>query len=273
MQGALEVKSLAYRTDLMLLSFDSEIRDRGKYWVVQTPQNPSFYWGNFLLFKQPPRAEDAARWPALFTEEIGRPPTVKHQVFGWDDPEGQLGEIEPFLEQGFRLDQVEALAARAVHMPRHYNHDVDVRPLSIYHEWEQARENQMLAREPGHEARAHRAYLQRQLERRRAMAQAGWGAWYGAFLDEDLVADLGIFGRGGLGRYQSVQTHPGFRRQGIAGTLVYEAARHAQVMWDFERLVIVADTDSDAGRLYQSLGFSLADRAAGLERWPGINDE
>ena len=38
----------------------------------------------------------------------------------------------------------------------------------------------------------------------------------------------------------------------------------------FNRLVIVADRDSDAGRLYRTLGFSPAGRAAALERWPGI---
>lgn len=269
-RGAPELNSLVYRTDLMLLSYDSEITDREDHWLVVSPHNPTYYWGNFLLFKNAPRVGDADRWQALFAEEIGTPPDVVHQVFGWDTPGAELGDVEPFLARGFRLDRVEALAASEAHSPRHYNHDVNVRPLSTYPEWEQARENQMLVRSPEHEAQAHRTFLQAQLERRRAMAQAGWGAWYGAFLGDELVADLGIFGHGELGRYQSVQTDPAFRRRGIAGTLVYEAARHAQQLWGFKQLVIVADRDSSAGRLYQSLGFSLADRAAGLERWPGI---
>ncbi len=254
----------------MLLAFDGHIDDRGQYLVVKSPNNPNFYWGNFLLFREPPGPGDKARWQALFAEEIGHPPQVQHQVFGWDSTTGKLGHVEPFLENGFRLDLVEALAAEEAKMPRHYNHDVSVRPLSTLREWEQARENQMLVRDPEHEAKAHRAFLQKQLERRRAMARAGWGDWYGAFLDEELVADLGIFGRAGLGRYQSVQTHPGFRRRGVAGTLVYEASRHAVVTHDFRRLVIVADQDSPAGRLYQSLGFSPIHQSAGLERWPGI---
>lgn len=264
------VQSLAYRTDLMLLAFDAEIADRGEHLTVRSPHNPSHYWGNFLLFKRPPRPGDKVRWQARFAEEIGTPPQIRHQVFGWDSGAGELGHVQPFLDDGFRLEHVEALAAERVHSPRHYNHDVSVRPLSTYQEWEQARENQMLAREAGHEARAYRAYLQGQLERRRAMAKSGWGDWYGAFLDHELVADLGIFGREGLGRFQSVQTHPGFRRQGIAGTLIYEAARHATVTRNFHQLVIVAASESDSGRLYQSLGFSPAGRAAGLERWPGI---
>lgn len=264
------VRSLAYRTDLMLLMFDSQIADRGEYWVIRSPHNPRHYWGNFLLFERPPQADDKPRWQKLFAEEIGRPPKINHQAFGWDAPDGALGRVQPFIEAGFRLEEVQALAAEKVHPPRHYNHDVEVRPLSTYREWEQARENQLLVRDPEHEERAHRAFLQGQLERRRAMAQSGWGDWYGAFLDAELVADLGIFGRGRLGRYQTVQTHPAFRRRGIAGTLVYEAARHATVTREFSQLVIVADRDSDAGRLYRSLGFSPAGRAAGLERWPGI---
>jgi hypothetical protein len=46
----MNVKSLGYRTDLIFPTFDGEIIDRGDYLVIRTPKNPTFYWGNFLLF-------------------------------------------------------------------------------------------------------------------------------------------------------------------------------------------------------------------------------
>ena len=59
----------------------------------------------------------------------------------------------------------------------------------------------------------------------RQMQRAGLGGWFGAFLGNRVVADLGLFCIGGVGRFQTVETVPEFRRQGICGTLVYQAAR------------------------------------------------
>src|SRR3990172_6867910 len=59
-------RSLAWRTDLIFPRFDGEILDRGRYLVIRTPSNPTFYWGNFLLFDGPPAPGDDEPWPPLF---------------------------------------------------------------------------------------------------------------------------------------------------------------------------------------------------------------
>ncbi len=46
----MEIQSLGYRTDLIFPKFDGQIIDRGNYLVILTPTNPTYYWGNFLLF-------------------------------------------------------------------------------------------------------------------------------------------------------------------------------------------------------------------------------
>ena len=108
----MKVKSLAYRTDLMFPKFDGEITDRGDYLVIRTPANPTFYWGNFLLFKQPPGEGDYARWREIFAEEIGYPPEVVHQAFGWDKTEDDKGVIQPFLDNGYYLEHSIVLTAK-----------------------------------------------------------------------------------------------------------------------------------------------------------------
>lgn len=57
----MQVRSLGYRTDLIFPAFDGQITDRGDYLVVRTPSNPTFYWGNFLLFDRPPGDGDFER--------------------------------------------------------------------------------------------------------------------------------------------------------------------------------------------------------------------
>jgi GNAT superfamily N-acetyltransferase len=263
----MEVKSLGYRTDLIFPAFDGEIIDRGSYIVVRTPSNPTFYWGNFLLFEDPPAEGDYDRWRELFAKEIGVPPFTRHMTFGWDTVHGEQGIVAPFVENGFRLEKSTVLTARKLNPPAHPAPDLMVRPLVSDDDWAQSVENQVLTREPEFSEPEHRVFRERAMGRYRKMAARGLGDWFGGFLGKRLVADLGIFHTGKVGRYQSVQTHPDFRRRGIAGSLVYQASRYAIERHGLETLVIVAETDSNAGRLYLSLGFAAAEYQVGLEKW------
>jgi RimJ/RimL family protein N-acetyltransferase len=263
----MHLHSLGYRTDLILAAFDGQITDRGDYLVIRTPSNPTFYWGNFLLFARPPQVGDDARWRELFATEIGAPPQVQHQTFGWDSTAGEMGHVQPFLAAGFRLDHSVVLSAQQVQRPANYTPEVTVRPLSSDAEWEQALTQQVELREPEHDEAGYRRFMQGQMARYRAMAAAGLGTWFGAFVGRQLVADLGIFHNQELGRFQSVETHPDYRRRGIGGTMVYEAARYALTHFGIETLVIVADLDSAAARLYASVGFQPTEQQVGLEWW------
>ena len=51
----MHVSSLGFRTDLALLTASGSIvEDRGTHLVVRSPDNPSYFWGNFILLAQPP---------------------------------------------------------------------------------------------------------------------------------------------------------------------------------------------------------------------------
>ena len=78
----MRVQSLACQTDLNLTQFDGQIIDRGHYLVVVTPSNPTYFWGNYLLFDDPPSPRDFARWQSLFATEIGNRPGIVHRAFG-----------------------------------------------------------------------------------------------------------------------------------------------------------------------------------------------
>ncbi len=264
----MQVKSLGYRTDLIFASFDGEIFDRGDYMVIRSPTNPTFYWGNFLLFSQPPRKGDHERWRELFVQEIGAPPEVEHQTFGWDSLEGDEGEIQPFLQAGFRPNRGIVMRSTGLPTLTRPPSQVNVRTLMTEADWTKALDNQVICREEEFEETAYREFWHRQRARYREMVASGLGDWYGAFIEGRLVADLGIFHDRGLGRFQSVETHPSFRRWGIAGTLIAEASRLAKTQYDIDTLVIVADEGSGAARLYESLGFQPVEVQVGLEWWP-----
>ena len=267
----MNVKSLGYRTDLIFHAFDGEIIDRGDYLVIRTPANPTFYWGNFLFFSHPPREGDFIEWRDLFTVEIGAPPETEHIVFGWDSPEGEEGAIQPFLQLGFRLNCDVVMTSSEPRNPAKPSDLVSIRALKTEADWEQAVENQIACREPEFEESGYREFRNRQMNRYQKMVTAGLGDWYGAFIDQQLVADLGLFQDEGVGRFQSVETHPDFRRRGIAGSLIFGAVHQAKAAYDLHTLVIVAEQASNAARLYESLDFQLTEKQVGLEWWPQMD--
>ena len=266
----MQVKSLGYRTDLIFPKFDGEIFDRGNYLVIRTPSNPTFYWGNFLLFSDPPDHGDDARWRSIFLEEIGGPPDIRHQTFGWDAPSGENGYIQPFLDEGFQFSDMVVLTTSQIPSVKLSANGLDFRALQSEGDWDQATENQIRCREPGHEESHFRVFKQDQMLRYRKMERAQLAAWYGAFIGGELVGDLGIIHDQELGRFQSVETHPAHRRQGIASSLISSAASHAFEQFGIRNLVMVADKGSPAERLYKSLGFEISERQVGLEWWEGL---
>ena len=43
-------QSLVDATAMIFHRFEGVVRDRGNYLCITTPGNPTFYWGNYLLF-------------------------------------------------------------------------------------------------------------------------------------------------------------------------------------------------------------------------------
>jgi ribosomal protein S18 acetylase RimI-like enzyme len=263
----MEVQSLGYRTDLIFPKFDGQIFDRGDYLVILTPTNPTFYWGNFILFANPPDKGDLERWKVIFAREIGGPLKAEHFAFGWDTVDGKLGQVQPFLDDGFNLNQAVVLTTGQVKIPPKYNQEVLVRPLTADWEWEQATQNQIACRAPEHCLEDYQVFKRDQMRRYRLMSRVGLGHWFGAFLGKQLVAELGVFTSGKLGRFQQVGTHPDFRRQGICGALVYQASRFAFEKMQLETLVMVADEHYHAAKIYESIGFEPQEHQVGVDWW------
>lgn len=262
----MNLRSLGYRTDLIFPRFDGSVVDRGDYLVIRTPANPSYRWGNFLLFDQPPGAGDVERWAQIFAAEIGAPPDVGHMAFGWDAPDGDEGLAQPFIDAGFRMLRSDVLTTDVTRPPPRPNATIAMRPMSSDADWKQALELLIIYGSDGDESPGYIEFSRRAMARYRAMAEAGRGAWVGAFDGERLVGGLGIYVEEGLGRFQAVGTHPTCRGMGVCGTLVHWSARYALERLGAERLVIVAERPSQAARIYESVGFRPAERQIGMDR-------
>jgi GNAT superfamily N-acetyltransferase len=155
------------------------------------------------------------------------------------------------------MERNAVMTATSVHAPPHPNTEAVFRTLDGDADWQQSLEltAAVYAGEPGGDA----GFLTAQLAAKRALTEAGHGAWSGAFLEGTLVSQLGLITvESGLARYQSVETHPAARRRGLAGTLVWHAAATA-LTGGTRTLVMVAEPDDAAIRVYRSVGFTVTE--------------
>jgi GNAT superfamily N-acetyltransferase len=247
-----KVRSLGYRTDLAILALEgSQVTDRGDHLVIRTQRNPGFWWGNFLLLPalQP---GSGGGWKARFAAEF---PGAPHLALGVDEPDARA--VDPGELPGLAMERNAVMTATSVHAPPHPNSEAIVRTLEGDADWRQSFElaTATWADEPGGDA----AFVTAQQAAKRALTEAGHGAWFGAFLDGTLVAQLGLVTVGsGLARYQSVETHPAARRRGLAGTLVWQAGT-AALTGGARTLVMVAEPEEAAISVYHSVGFTVTE--------------
>lgn len=275
----MRLATLAIATDMMLARWSSEVLDRGEYLVVRTPREPDFWMGNTLVVPPPVIGDEAAMWLARWQGAFERVfPDAAHRSLVVDgdvgaDVDGAVASAGWVMQRNVALSAIELPAARA---PA----GVDVRVVNGDADWSQVTTLALCSDE--HAARAsgdepldevYRAFVAGRTRSKRAWCEAGRGAWWGAFVGGELVGSLGLFAAGegeGLGRYQDVVVHPGWRRQGIAKALLCAAGREVLLRESrsVKRIVIVAMLGSDAARLYRSVGFEPTDVSSELLRKP-----
>ena len=80
---------------------------------------------------------------------------------------------------------------------------------------------------------------------------------------------MGLFAASpGLARFQQVQTHTTARGRGLAGTLVHRVSRYGYDELGATTLVMVADPDYLAVRIYRSVGFVDTETQLQAQRKP-----
>jgi ribosomal protein S18 acetylase RimI-like enzyme len=270
-------RSLVWATDLDVLAPDRVLEHRDGYVVVRSPSNPGYFWGNFLLLEGPPGAGDGARWERLFEAEFGGDARIRHRAFGWDDVTGEVGAApEEFARRGYELEMTVGLIGtrEAIRPHPRANRQVTVRPLDAHGGadasfWKQVLELQAASDAPEGVAEARPFAVQR-LADLRALIVSRRGAWYVALepVGGRVVASCGVIVTGTRGRFQLVDTAAAYRRRGISSRLVVEAAHHAAEHHHARQLVIAADANYHALGLYESLGFTPAERVCGVYRGP-----
>jgi ribosomal protein S18 acetylase RimI-like enzyme len=258
----MEIESLAYRTDLALLELaGSEVEDHRSHIAVRTPDNPGYWWGNFLLFPAAPTREDPPAWEALFRRTF---PDARHRAYGVATAHGTRDDLSALEAAGLDVEAATVMTATAVHEPPRPNRDAAYRPLATDADWAQQVGLTLAGGDPG-----EKDFVVAKTASQRRTVAAGEGTWWGAFEGDRLLSSMGLFRASpGLCRFQEVKTHPDARGRGLAGTLVHAVSRFGFEELGASTLVMVADPDYLAIRVYRAVGFEDTETQLGAERKP-----
>ena len=254
---------IGWATDVAVLEHTgSTVEDRGDHVVVRTPQNPTFHWGNCVLVTDPDAVDDAQQWITAFQASFPSATWVAiglarmpDDVAPWAELELKLG-LDDVLTTG-TLPRQTALAAGYA-----------VRRLAG-DDWEQvvARALAENDRTAEFDPQVHEPFLRARTQAQRDLSERHVAAFFGAFSDGALVADLGVVRCGTAARYQNVRTDTEHRRRGLASHLLGIGARWA-AEHGCEQWVIITEATNPAGRVYRNVGFELAAASAQAYRPP-----
>ncbi len=270
-QMSASIRSLVWATDIDVLARDHEVYRRSGHWAIHSPGNPTFWWGNFLLFDDAPALGDGERWELAFTAEFADRPEVTHRTFAWDRVDGAVGYAEQELKsRGYKLERTSGLTATPEQISPHARASphaevlvLDPGPGRDGELWEQVLAVQFAQAPPENSGDYHRNFLRKRQDGLRERFCAGDGDWYVALLDGTVAGSLGIVVTEGRARFQTVDTAAQYRRRGVATRLVFEAAQHAAAHHRINQFVMAADPDYHAIRIYESLGFHRAESVCG----------
>jgi ribosomal protein S18 acetylase RimI-like enzyme len=209
--------------------------------VDSVRENPAYWHGNRIVLDRPPAPEEIERWREMHRDMFAWRDGAFPAVITWYDqldvpPPEIADEVQTgMLAPGSIVDAPVPDGLRAV-------------DLAGDELWDSAGDLACaLFPQYGDFNRWRLATL-------RALTERGRGL-YRALIDADgrVVASLGAFQSDGVGRYANIVTAPAHRRRGCAAYLIASALRDLRKRVD--DVVIVAETGSDAERLYRSLGF------------------
>lgn len=265
----MQVTSPGILSELIFHRFAGEVIDRGDFVKIYTASNPSYYYGNTLIFPAPPAPEDAGNWIALFETEFAYDAEVKHRTFQWEPTaKADPAAIKSFTDQGFTHDHISVLTATATATDRKPPAGVTFRKIESDADWLAATEMQIVSGFPSIPSADYRIYKEAQFITYRDMADAGLGGWFGAFKGDELVADLGLYFGDDIGRFQSVETAEAHRRQGICSALVHWVSQWAFAKHPGITLMIHADHGDPPEAIYKSLGFVETEQIESVFRPP-----
>jgi hypothetical protein len=265
----MELKSLAIKTGLVLDELVANIEEKENYIVVRTPDRPDYFWGNYLIMKDSPSSSCCEEWCRIFEKEIGTKKDKGYIAITCDLIDDANLDFSLFEKEGFDVSISKVLTTSEVKKPEKYNENVEVRAFGDA-DWPKYVDIHFTPNWGYGPDDEQKVFLQEESEIFKTVVKENKGQRYGAFLDGEMVAELGVYWKGDLVRFNNVGTHPEHRRLGACSTLVYKVSQLLLKEDSSRTLVMEADEDYHAAAIYESVGFKPTQKLVAFE-WVDSN--
>jgi GNAT superfamily N-acetyltransferase len=269
---------LLLRTECIFLEQHAVFERVGGGWLMLSPNNPGYWWGNAIFMDHAPSPSDVMRWPEAFRQLVhARQPASRHIALGWEGEDA--GSAQAFAACGFNFFAVTVLSATHVSNP--FNRPAAPLELREFEseDWPKLVDLMVAERDAGTDESSYTEFTRLRAEHWRWLAGRDLGGWFGAFEGKSLIGGLGVFveaepdrtGRR-LARFQQVLTARHWRGQGVASAMVSWASSQVALRHAPSEFLIQAVSGSPASLLYRRTGFKPISQAFGLElaKIPGL---
>jgi hypothetical protein len=246
------VNHLGLKSNFIGVQLSSTVEFKDSYFVVRTPSRPDFFWGNYLIFNSLPSKETTEEWIKIYKEEFDLT-KQRFMTMTWDSSE--KGDLSALYDYGFKLETQQVLLLDNLIKPEKINSKVEVRVLKTESEWNQLKRTQWIHNWPLKEEQM--PFLINKIKNFRELQDQGCGLRFGAFIENKLVGDLGIYFKDSVARFSSVCTDKEFYNQGVCRTLVYNSIIQFKKEFKVEHFIMQATDTEYAKNIYKKLGFSL----------------
>lgn len=256
------LQSMTMKSELLTLTGVSKLEPFDHNFVQRTANEPDFWMGNQILLRD-------VEWSATQLEAVFRRhfPNAAHRSFVWDMPDLDPAHLPDLSDLGADISGFDALSLQSEIREAPIPEGHRIRPLKTADDWKQSVALMAeVGEEEGYDPEWHLPFLEKRNTNRRRLINQGIGQWFGAVDGDQLVGQMGMFHDAKVARYQSVETRGSHRRRGICSALLRHAALWALGRAPSATVIIVAEADSAAGRLYRSMGFEHAERIYGALR-------
>lgn len=267
----MKIQNYGYLTDCILHRYRGEIKERSDHLVIRTPSNPTHYWGNLLLFKEPPCDGDCDKMIDAYHSEFGA--ASGHVAIGWESQE--LGVVSEFKEKGY--DVMEDIVLKLDHprTPSRLNNGLIIEKIEDESQWNDVLELQAKEYVTWDSSEGFGVFRKRLLEGLRNLKNQGHGEWWGAYSEGKLIGSMGLYFdiSRKVGRFQLVDTDSDHRRKGVCGTLLHHIVQDAYENSESPELFIVTEQDNPSARVYESVGFKRIQKMHGVSRSDHRNNQ
>lgn len=262
-------KDLNFLTDTIFYPNDTIISKIDIGTMVRIPSQPDYYSGNFIYLKEAPKNEQKLELEHLFDELFKENSIRNHYTFVWFG--NKEVDLSTYTNNNYRYERLNSLTLNQDKYiePKKLNSAIDIRLLNSEVDWQKWIDLEVSDRPSGHSEDGFRNYVIKKATNYRQLESENKGNFYGAFINNELVASAGLFFKNNIGRFQAVVTKSEFRRKRICTTLLNHICKIG--FSKVNTLVIVADSDYHALDLYKKLGFSISDSQSSLCWWKRDN--